>query len=718
MVNDPHVQRIIDWRESVATLPDSHFFELIRMYLGEVKTPFNKQKLIEQLGSFLRKEEHRKKIVSLLSESDLLIICAVKYIPNATQEKLAAFFDGTIKFAYLYEKLLNLEERLIVYRHIDIETGKQLVSVNPMLEDVLVPFTPKTVLLEPAMLSQLEYGIPFVLSPEFIASVFSFIQQNPDLCKQDGSFKKKTLSEIERVFPGKTELLKVLVKGFSNLSLIREGNSGFSVDYDRLKSFAKLKEIVQYAYICVASQGRFSRSTLVRQARLLLDTVFAIPADGYIRSTVLRSAFLLTEKANDTPGLSNIGATSRFAAIVARAKASDINDKELFDPAQAMDRLIDAAVTMGFINVKGKDDKQNDIFVTGLLLQNWDKKYDLQNKVLSVDSGFTVSVMPGQTLFNLVDLLVFMDLVQFNTVAQFEINRRSIMRAFDNGLNVEQIQRTLKSFSMYELPQNLLVSIDDWSRSYSSATIYKGYILQVNGENSTIIEKNPAITPYIAEKLAPGIYLLNVLNDEQAYEIIAKSGLDFIGQIKSCNRAVENADFPLLMYNPVISEAVSDFTYAETKSCGVVDGVKLSTENDRRQHFEDMRKALNELNLTKDQREGLEDRIQRKIVLSTDQLRGDSVRFELREATGMDFSGKVHVIDSAIMGKNMVELEYDNPSNISGDSIIIVGTPLSIEKNELDSVVHIIVEPEHEEHTYSIGQAKFVKKMRGSVIHR
>ena len=81
------------------------------MYLGEIHSPFNKQKLVEELGAFLRKEENRQTIVNLLSESDILILAAVYYIPNATSEKLAAFFDSTIKFARLYERLLNLEER-------------------------------------------------------------------------------------------------------------------------------------------------------------------------------------------------------------------------------------------------------------------------------------------------------------------------------------------------------------------------------------------------------------------------------------------------------------------------------------------------------------------------------------------------------------------------------------------------------------------------------
>ena len=106
---NPKVQRIIDWRESFITLPDNHFFELIRMYLGEIHSPFNKQKLVEELGSFLRKEENRQTIVNLLSESDILILAAVYYIPNATSEKLAAFFDSTIKFARLYVISSNQE---------------------------------------------------------------------------------------------------------------------------------------------------------------------------------------------------------------------------------------------------------------------------------------------------------------------------------------------------------------------------------------------------------------------------------------------------------------------------------------------------------------------------------------------------------------------------------------------------------------------------------
>ena len=67
MTVDPKVQRIIDWRESFATLPDNHFFELIRMYLGEIKTPYNKQKFLQYLKIYSLTDSFMK--ISAISHS-------------------------------------------------------------------------------------------------------------------------------------------------------------------------------------------------------------------------------------------------------------------------------------------------------------------------------------------------------------------------------------------------------------------------------------------------------------------------------------------------------------------------------------------------------------------------------------------------------------------------------------------------------------------------
>ena len=179
MINsDERVKKIIDWRESFVTLPDSHFFELIRMYLGEIHSPFNKQNLVQDLGAFLGREENKKTIIKLLSRHDLEVLTAVYLIPDATNEKLAAFFDGTLNFAALYERLLNLEERLLIYRHIPKNSVKTVISINPVLEDLLKPYLKVSNLLPPVELAHRLYNSGFTLSADVIAAFINYINLN------------------------------------------------------------------------------------------------------------------------------------------------------------------------------------------------------------------------------------------------------------------------------------------------------------------------------------------------------------------------------------------------------------------------------------------------------------------------------------------------------------------------------------------------------------
>ena len=65
-IRSGNVENIMLWRESLSVMPDSHFFDLLRMYLGEIKTPYNKQNLIENLSSFLRKEDTKETINTII----------------------------------------------------------------------------------------------------------------------------------------------------------------------------------------------------------------------------------------------------------------------------------------------------------------------------------------------------------------------------------------------------------------------------------------------------------------------------------------------------------------------------------------------------------------------------------------------------------------------------------------------------------------------------
>ena len=201
--------KILLWRESLSVMPDHHFFEIIRMYLGEIKTPYNKQRLIEDLSAFLRRDDNRLMITKLLSKTDLELVTAVKELSGATKEKLHALFSADMTYAALYEQLMNLEERLVIYRHPDKDTGRIIFELNPLLEPVLVPLLSRNNLLPAAKLAEnsaSRNNSPDVaplckLSPEFLAAVYSFLLENPELCKADGTLKKRYEATMPELFP-------------------------------------------------------------------------------------------------------------------------------------------------------------------------------------------------------------------------------------------------------------------------------------------------------------------------------------------------------------------------------------------------------------------------------------------------------------------------------------------------------------------------------------
>ena len=703
----PNVQRIINWRESFATLPDSHFFELIRMYLGEVHTPFNKPKLIEDLSAFLRKEEHRTTIVKLLDASDLQLICAVWYIPNATQEKLAQFFNARYSFAEVYERLLNLEERLLLYRHGDKKTGNIIISVNPMLEETLRPLIRRDVLIEPPVIAEESTVAPAPLTPELLAAFVSVLYTNADICKSDGSLKKRSATQLEALFPNRLPVLQRVTVAFINLLILKENDGTFELDRQRLTNFAELDEISQLALLCVSAHGRFSRSALTRQAQLLLDCAAGISEAGFSRSNLLRYAFLLSEKDGDVPGLAPLGVQGRFASLISFGMDIESSQND-GDAVQLLDRLLDDAVLLGLLDVRGTDSRGEQVFAQGAVLTAPARTSQQPTpRVLTIDASFTITLLPGLALKALLPLMRFLDLRQFDTAATFEINKKSVMRAFDEELTQEELVQLLTDNTAYDLPQNLLVSIEDWHTAYSAVTVYKGYILQVSEANVAVIERNRKLKQNLVAKLAPGIYLLDAESDADARIILRRTGMDTTGKIKGVSRKREALKFDRVQFTP------KPLAASEER------GAALSRDAAKTAHADAMRAALDTLNVTPEQKDGLLDRIQRKIVLDPVQLRGESVRLERLEAGGMDYAGKIHVIDSAITSNSMVELEFEHPAvatESDGGPVIYMGVPLALEKQGSDAFIRIELIPQHEEKLFSIGKARHVKRIRGSVL--
>ena len=686
MTITPKTERILKWREAIATLPDERFFNVMHLYLGKIKTPYNKQQLVESLSSFLCAPKNKAALISLLTEIDCKIIAAVKLLSHPTQETLSAFFSDTFTFADLYTHVVNLEERLILYRHPD-GTGSQIaIDVNPIFEDDLAPYADASVLFTAPVFSERYNTDTVYIGPNLIAIYLAFVLDHPDMCKSDGSLKKKVLAELSSIYDEKLvqRLVPRLHTALCNLLLVHDDGRGIALDWQRLASFSALPEAEQYAYLVAASCGHFSRTVLQQNAKLFLKTCTSLQDREFSKNVVLQFSFLTREC--DSESLTKSG---RFAKLLADAQKKETSTGD----SGIMDSMIDSACMFGLLMVTGRDTNGKSVLKCNpLFLQN-SVVCETSSALLDIGSGFSVTILPGLSLAQLLQLVPFLAPVCHDTAVQFEVNRHSVMRAFNLGLLPGQIVARLERYCMHGVPQNVRISIEEWYNSYSSATLYKGYVLKVNKENQLLAEKNPALAPYIIQTLAPGIFLLNFTDDDEAQSVIVKSGLDFIGAVKTATTAQAVPPFAQLHVEP--NKCILDASACkkpETTSADVI--------------IAELKKTVAAMVIGVNQREALYDCIERRVILNASQLTEYSIRVENCEAFGMDYSGKLHLVESAVQDKNLLEVELE------GGAAPLVGLPLLVHKKNGEAELTLRLEPTQQERTILVGSAIRIKKIQ------
>ena len=686
----PKAQRIIDWRESFTRMSDQQFFDIIRMYLGEIKTPYNKQNLLEDLSSFLRKEENRNAIVRLLCNIDLKLLAAVRFIPHVSRKKLEAYcgtmFGNKFSKVSMTEHLTNLMQRLLVFEFMNPLDGNVELRINPLLEEVLLPLIPIELLLPKPAVPATRNSEAALLTPQLLAAFVSYILMHPDLCKADGCIKKRNASELAEIFCDyKINVLELLIKAFCNLNLFHQSEKAVEIDWGRLEEFSFLPEMYQYMYLCAASCGHFSRSTLHANSQLLFDTLNAVPGEGYEKQSVINLAFLIKENSNND----SVGSGGRFAQLMARAEGSADMTTEL-----VMEGMVDACIDFGLLHSSVNDESEV-LYVPEVVTAR--NPFNVEKKhLLSIDAGYIVTILPGLSFSDFLPLIKFLSVRHYDTAVEFEICKKSVMHSFDAGMTPDAIKEQLMQYSSFPVPQTIQVSLDDWNNSYASASLYRGYILKVSKENIVKTRNDRVLSQYIVEEIAEGIFLLNFSNDDESRAVMEKSGLDFVGKIHETETKLDVLSFMRLRKNTSSlmedSYCISDSPY---KLCSSIEQNKIVDE---------LKNQVLQMDIPLEQKEGLLDRVERRIVVNPEQLRGSSVRFECLEAGGMDYQGKVRIIEDSIQSKILLEIHIE-------DEDTFVGMPVMLTKHENDADVELSFEDDSSR-IVTVGKISYLKKIK------
>ncbi len=677
---------VVAWREALVRLSDQHFFDLLRMYLGAIKTPFNKQRLIEELSSFLRKKENRSNILLGLDELELLILSAIRELPSPTQSKIIKLFSGEWSFPVLYEKILNLEERLIVYRRNDSDSREY--ALNPLLADEILP------LLDPARLVPPECrGAPFYAHPRIddlsLSALYSFFLHEGEAIKNDGSFRKKTLTSLEAIFPQlfvNPGCLSYLLSAFQNLGLLVKLEGRLVPDTARWQSFARITSAERIAYLVAAAGGRYQRDTLQQRAQIFTDFIASLESGAlYKKETVSRLACLLSEKAGRySPGRPQ----GRFASI--------IREQEAAAESQALTSGTDYA---GIAFAFGLVVESEGLWVLNSAALGIEAAPE-GNPYLVVSPSFTVTLMPGFPLAELLPLVQCMEINDMQIAAQFEITRKSCAAAFEQGATAESVAALFRDNSAQSVPQGVVFSLQDWYRSYTSVSLYHGYVLRVDESRRVLFENNEHLSSLIRKILSPGLYLLDADSAEEIQAAFTRADLEFLPSVSS--PAPKRDSLPL----PPLRKAaprVPDSAATVAPAFSV---------NRHAEYQDRLFAALDALSLGADLHEALSSRIERKIILSPTQLDPDSVRIEKIEARGMDFLGKVRIAEYALVSGALLEITFDEKEG----NRVLLGRPVSTEKRTGDVLLKIATEPDQVIEEVSLGKAILVRRIRGSIF--
>jgi len=743
-MKDTFLRSVSFWKSACISMPDNSFFELLRSVFGKIKTPFNKQQLLNDLEKFLLREDIQKTIAAYIDEKDAKIIAAIALFGEPAPDQLESFFSSDYSYTQLQDIIVNMEERFIVYRFIEEKSYPfcSRLALNPLLKNILMPFTTDISNLFPSFNSSNKKDISqdrkIIFNDLLLAGMISFSSQWQPFYKSEG-IRKKVIEAGKVCFP-EIDLNKI-IGSLLMLGLFYIYNDNLFFDKKRIDEFSSLSECERKEYYA-ASLSIYKE---IFPEKLSNHTEILPPLyRNRIRETVnlTHSVFnaLNTDKQYPEETLKRIIEIIKSQNLIKINTAVLIDSMEktgLIEPccsgAKTTDNTVKNKKTLFKTNTRNKT-TDNEITQTV-------DAHTVSNAVIAFDSGFSILVYPEINFKDAIKLSTFMNLKEFSskahTVSRFELDRDSVIRAFNNNINTDEIISLLDRLSGKKTDDTLIWNLKDWEKRYGEVSLNKGVILKLSEEHRYLTETTP-LSELIIETLAPGLYLLDENATEEVTEALRNTGIDIIAQQHKTHiiKKRENEKHSLHIYNknfPTPSSfALKDiFPIDESSTTDKNNGSNIQPTADQQTKI--FHAILKNLPMSDSERKELSARIERRLVLCEMQLKETDIRYEKTEARHMDYSGKQNIAKQAISQQSPVEIVWikqqrtqlkQNNETIDEDKIYGIPKALEKEGNELFLVIipetkdNIQQTPQQEVLRIPLAKISLLRRIKKSIFEK
>jgi hypothetical protein len=679
IVNPYHFRKVEEWKSALMLLPDTSFFDLLRIIFGNIKTPFNKQRLLEDLYIFLSRDDIRNTISAYLDEEDQKIIAAVALLEDPPPEELENFFWGSMNLAILRNSLNNLEERLILYRFKDEtknsrEPSIRRLALNPVLEPILAPLATGWGLLFPSEISTPGSSDNLTATDDrTLAALFAFISGEEEFYKALG-IRKKIVEQGKRLFPDID--LEAVTGSLRQLGLFTLQGEKLIPMEKRIRDFANLSSVERreywaagfYFHLIPNKPPDFSRGHIHHIAALIHRLCNALDKDRQYPDIYFHRCLMLFEKES--------------SRSVWGWQFEKIDRKIIFN-----------AMEMTGIIKKTSTGSSTGAFWKIIPLP---PEKD-SGPAIAMDSSFSFILYPGISFADAMSLSAFCS-VKEDSPFSFELSRASVVRGFDRGISAETMIKVFKDLTDNRIDESLEWTLKDWESRYAAVSLHEGLILNLSEERQYLAETRP-IASLISKTLSPGLYLLS----GERQEVIAalqKAGVDIIAQPNQQDTDFEGRHTFASLGG--IRKETLDFN-------GVSFLSSLSSSSKTMQ--DNFKEHLKKLTLPKAEKDELSARIERRLILTNNQLEKASIKFEKLEARGIDYQGKIAIAKQAIADGSMLEVTWPNPE--TGISVNI-GYPEALEKKEGES--YLMLKSDSDSFRIPLSKISLLKRLKQSIF--
>ncbi len=677
-----------EWKNNMLTLPDSIFFELMRNYLGDLKTPFNKHDLLRSLENMLNRPSVRKNLFKLIDDEDRKILTAVELLSPVSIDELSSFFGKNYSFIELHNRVANLQERLLV--EVDYRDQKQHSSRKLSL-NILFQKELKERVLDTSLLFPNEPG-PDIKTEQrwfntrLITAFLSFVSDNPLISRLDGNARKKIVEKFEDTFDA-----AVKQSGLSPEELI------ISL-YSTIKTFGFLKEESGYQRLNITAVKDFARMTLEKQQLFLsAAAVFHAPGSGTLKDTeALQGELAAAAELNSSffsmlePGQQykkNILEGIMFSCRKIYGRANPL-------PSVKVSSAVKSLISFGFISHCG----------SRYCLNEFPPLY--KDTVIRVEPNFEISVPPGITMEAELTAALCSRLIRYDLVSTYILEKTSFSTFRNADFTSEELIADLEKYSGRPLPQNLSFTLSTWEKEYRSMDLNYGVVLTVAKERLPLIEHSPNLKEFFLSVPAPGVFILDPDRENEWRRAFINAGFEMLPDVRIHSQGKN-------------TETIPSPGFSKLKESSGFKAYKTEHSEDAAAVIEEQMKNLAARKMAPAQKQNLEARIQKKLILDQSQLTTSTRPEEKGEAGAMDHRGKLRLVERALELDNL--LEVSTPKDFEIEKKLIKPLRLAkLEQTDISKpVVNILIGlelPSEKETEIPVNRISFLKMLKSSLF--